>query len=42
LGFKIGVMTYFYEYLLPLLYRVSIYCANAFLDDPAMLAFVFC
>jgi len=35
-------MSYFYEYWLPLLYRVSIYFANSFLDDPAMLAFAFC
>jgi len=25
-----------------LFYRVSIYFANSFLDDPAMLAFAFC
>jgi hypothetical protein len=42
MGFKIGAMSYFYEYVLPLLYRASIYFANSFLDDPAMLAFAFC
>jgi len=26
----------------PWLYRASIYLSNAFLDDPAILAFVFC
>jgi hypothetical protein len=26
----------------PWLYRASIYAANAFLDDPAILAFAFC
>ena len=27
--------------LVPLLYRVAIFMANSFLDDPAMLAFAF-
>jgi hypothetical protein len=26
----------------PWFYRVSIYLSNAFVDDPAILAFVFC
>jgi hypothetical protein len=38
-------MSYFSEIIEtihPWLFRVSVYLSNAFLDDPALLAFAFC
>jgi hypothetical protein len=39
---RFPIIVEFVETAQPWLYRASIYLSNAFADDPAILAFVFC